>query len=91
MATRIAMITITMRSSMIVKAGVSLDDGLPVCLVLSLLLFINIVFYSISLPFLVIRLIYCYLDICYFRFKFHRGTYVLMYLCTYVLMYLLRV
>ena len=87
-----------------VKAGVSLLDclddrldvgldiflgalvGVLVCLVLSLLLFINIVPYSISLPFLVIRLIYCYLDICYFRFKFHRDT-----LCTYVLMYLLRV
>ena len=77
MATRMAMMTMTMRSSMMVKAGVSLLVGL--------LLFINIVSYSIPLPFLVIRLIYCCFRYCYFRFKFHRGTYVLMYLCTYVL------
>ena len=59
-----------------VKAGVSLLVGL----VLSLLLFINIVSYSIYLPFLAIRLIYIILDLSSIE--------VLMYLCTYVLMYL---
>ena len=47
MATSTPMITMTMRSSMMVKAGVSLLVGL----VLSLLLFINVVSYSISLSF----------------------------------------
>ena len=77
MAIRMAMMTMTMRSSMMVKAGVSLVD--------CLLLFINIVSYSISLPFLVIRLIYCYLDIVVLDLS---SIEVLMYLCTYVLMYL---
>ena len=81
MATSTPMITMTMRSSMMVKAGVSLLVGL----VLSLLLFINIASYSISLPFLVIRLIYCYLDIVILDLS---SIEVLMYLCTYVLMYL---